>query len=818
MSSGKAPAGFPDVEAKLSKPVKQSAFEKAKAEAEAKRKRDEADTAAVYQDFIKSFDNGEDERAPSGPGPQRPRHGLGGPSSGVNTGKRHFAQSGMKKSGPGSLGPVPGSYGGRRSFNNDFSKGSRERSVESQGGAISVSQAFHIASDDDNDDDVRREAIERAELKAIAKPQLRLSNMPLGVSPAAIKALLPETLTVEAVKIEPPTGPGSCEGHCTNAVVTLSRDSPGSAMDAAVNSLQNRYLGWGHYLSAHRHLSSAVLNPVGGPPSSSSAAQPFGAKPMEQTPGTLGKQGPHRGFAPPSSYNQSSPIVNRTDQFYVPVTPPEDIRMIRHIHKTVERVLEHGAELEALLMSRPEVQHDEKWAWMWDETSVGGIWYRWRLWELATGYQADPQREPYVYLFEDSPPWKVPDPLPFEFVTDIEEFTSHSDYDTSDDEDMDGDGNRGRNNGAELETPFLGPLDKAKLVHLLARLPTTLSKLRKGDIARVTAFALTHADRGPSEVVDVIVCNVGRPLAFTSANPKNNLPKDAPQAGTEDDSANEEPDTSAASLIGLYVVSDILSSSSTTAIRHAWRFRGLIEKELGDRQVFDFLGMMPERRGWGRLRAEKWKRSIGLVLNLWETWNVFPGKQELFARTFESPVSLKAEEGKVNEAASHRGKWKAVESKAAAAGEAETAERDTQMKAPEAEDDVKGEPIDDDDVEGEPIADEDVHGAPMDEGDVKGEPIDEDDVEGEPIMDEDVHGEPMEEDDMKPGSMDEDDEANGNDKHHDANGDGDGDGDTLRGDPGQEQPSPRQGPAQKRKRIRAVDMFADSDEAEGPRP
>ncbi|POR31485.1 U2 snRNP-associated SURP motif-containing protein [Tolypocladium paradoxum] len=818
MSSGKAPAGFPDVEAKLAKPVKQSAFDKAKAEAEAKRKRDEADTAAVYEDFVKSFDHGDDERAPSGPGPRPPRHGFGGPSSGVTTGKRHFAQSGMKKSGPGSLGPVPASFGGRRSFNHDFYKGSRGRGVESQGGAISVSQAFN-ASDDD---DIQREAIERAELKAIAKPQLRLSNMPLGVSPAAIKALLPEGLTVEAVKIEPPTGPGSHEGHCTNAVVTLSRDSPGSAMDAAVSSLQNRYLGWGHYLSAHRHLSSAVLNPVGGPPSSSSAAQPFGAKPMEQMPGTVGQQGSHRGFAPPSSYNQSSSVVHRTDQFYVPVTPPEDIRMIRHIHKTVERVLEHGAELEALLMSRPEVQHDEKWAWMWDETSVGGIWYRWRLWELATGYQADPQREPYVYLFEDSPPWKVPDPLPFEFVTDIEEFTSHPDYNTSDDEDMDGDGNRGRNNGAELETPFLGPLDKAKLIHLLARLPTSLSKLRRGDIARVTAFALAHADRGPSEVVDVIVCNIGRPLAFTGANPNNHQPKETRQVtGTEDESASEEPDTSAASLIGLYVVSDILSSSSTTAIRHAWRFRGLIEKELGDRQVFDFLGMMPERRGWGRLRAEKWRRSIGLVLNLWESWNVFPGKQELFARTFESPPSLKAEEDKVDDVSSHRGTCKAVEPRSATAGKVEAAERETKMKASEAEDDVKGQPIDDDDVEGEPIADEDVHGEPIDEDDVKGEPIDEDDVEGEPIMDEDVQGEPMDEDDVKAESMDEDDETNGNDKHHDGHAssgaNGTGDGDNL-GDSGREEPSQRQGPAQKRKRIRAVDMFANSDEAEGPRP
>ena len=70
----------------------------------------------------------------------------------------------------------------------------------------------------------------------------------------------------------------------------------------------------------------------------------------------------------------------------------------------------------------------------------------------------------------------------------------------------------------ENENAYLNPLDKAKLVHLLARLPNTLSRIRKGDIARVTTFAITHASRGADEIVDLIVSNVQKPLTFTSAN------------------------------------------------------------------------------------------------------------------------------------------------------------------------------------------------------------------------------------------------------------------------------------------------------------
>ncbi|KPM37408.1 hypothetical protein AK830_g9184 [Neonectria ditissima] len=796
MSSGKGFSEFPDLEAKLQKPTKQSAFERQKAEAEAKRQREAAETAAVYNEFVKSFDRDDDRdgfptQNPSGPSRSRP--GFGGPAPGASAGKRHFGTSGLK-SGPGSLGPP--AFGKKRSFQ-DFARPPREKGAlgfeDGGSGPLSVPRAFHSSDDED-----MGEGGTRAEEKAIAKPTLRLSNMPPGTSPALIKALIPDNLTVESAKIVPPVGPGSSERRCTVSIVTLAQDTPANDIDAAVNALQNRYLGYGYYLSLHRHLSSAVSSLAVLPNlgSSSSSSHPFGAKPVEQPSAPKNappQQGFHRGFAPPSSYGPPGGAVNRTNLLHVPVKPPQDVRTIRLISKIIEGVLEHGPEFEALLMTRPEVQREEKWAWIWDARSQGGIWYRWRLWEVVTGSQLSQRKGKYMPLFDGSHAWKAPEKnLSYEYTTKLDEFVSDSEYNSSDDEDFEEDPKR-ENQDKESEKTFLNPLEKAKLTHLLARLPTTLARLRKGDIARVTAFAITHASRGVDEVVDTIVSNVAKPFALTGANPEKKPESKEPQQGTGQDetTTSEGTDVSGASLVGLYVVNDILSSSSTSGVRHAWRFRQLFESALKDRKIFETLGLMAEKLKWGRLRAEKWKRSVSLVLNLWEGWCVFPNEShELFVRSFENPPSLNAGEKAEND--ERKGKWKVVE--AAQVGEGKTGASSERMLPVSAEEaDVPGEPIDDDDVVGEPVEEDDVEGEPIEEDDIEGEPIEEDDIEGEPMDEDEAVGT------LPPSQI----PPNGEEK--------------LKLEPDQKsaEETSRIGPP--RKRMRAVDMFADSDDSDkGP--
>lgn len=737
------------------KTAKQSAFERQKAEAEAKRKREAAETAAVYDDFVKSFDRDDDDILPTRRGDMSQSRGGGGgrpgfgPQSGSGPSKRHFGATSNIKSGPGSLGPAPSGLGNKRSFQDFHSpRGGIDKSYNES--RSTVAKAF-AGSDDEDERDEGFKATSKEDERAMAKPTLRLTNLPPGTSPGAVSALMPVSMTVEDVKILP-AAPGSTERRTVMAIVTMSLETPANEMDAAVSLLQNRYMGYGHYLSLHRHLSTAVSTNSASLPGlslASGSSQPFGAKLVEQAP-TANTQRFHKGFAPPTSYD-AGPGVSRANLMHVPVKAPQDVRTLQLINMVIEGVLEHGPEFEALLMGRPEVQRDEKWAWLWDARSEGGIWLRYRLWQVITGSQS---KGKYVPVFDGSAAWKTPDKaLPFEYVATLDELLDDPEYNSSDnDDDVDA-----TNNADENEKRFLNPLHKAKLTHMLARLPVSISRLRKGDIARVTAFAMLHSSRGADEVVDVMTANVERPLSLTRANP---------------DKPAEDVDTNAASLVALYAVNDVLSSSATSGVRHAWRYRQLFEAALQRRRTFEKLGLLPETLQWGRMRADKWKRSVGLVLNLWEGWCVFPAEsQALFSSTFESPASSKQEEVKAKADAEQapQGKWKTLE--------AATVPHDIKP------DDVPG-----DDVEGELMDDDDVEGERVDDDDIEGEPIDDDDIEGEPIDDEDIEGEASDEDeamaDIEP---------------------------TASGPAPADSTSASQRPAPGRQRMRAVDMFADSD-------
>ncbi|OAF62459.1 hypothetical protein VC83_01254 [Pseudogymnoascus destructans] len=726
---------FPAIDNKLHALTKKSLFEKQRAEAEAKRVREEAETKAVYESFVKSFDDDEggyNANANDGGGDGRGGGGGGGgygkgggrkggggyTSGGYDHGGRRFGgppppMGPMRgSSGPGSLGPIHGprrKRGFEASFNNSSSSARRSGSgVGGDRGDRGALLGFDDsppratprgfgASDDEEEDDTAagRTAGGRAE-PALAKPTLRLAQLPPGTSTAAIKALIPG-LTVDAVKILPPPPGGE----------TAAND-----IDAAVHALQNKYLGFGFCLELHRYLSSAALESStvgagtgrGAGSTAGAAAHPFGAKPVvvEGVPNTQQfAPNQYRGIAPPTSY-ASTPRGPLGPILHVPVRQPSDIKELRVIHKTIESLLTHGPAFEALLMSRPEVKREPRWAWLWDARSGGGVYYRYRLWEMMTS--SSPSSGRYVPLFEDSAAWKAPESgLPFEFVTRLDEFVEDAAYNSDDDEEDSGDEAAGRGKEDEGGPGYLNPLARAKLTHLLARLPTTTGKLRKGDVARVTAFAITHAGRGADEVVEALVANVAHPYSFTSANPTYRPP---PQTtGGEGKEAAEKEDTTPATLNALHLISSLLSSCSTSRIRHAWRYRSLLESALRRSKTFEHLASLERRMGWGRMRGEKWRRSVGAVLALWEGWCVFPAKaQEGFVEAFKVPVreEKEVEEKKV-------GRWKAVERVVGA-----------EVDGGEEVEDVDGQPM----VEDE----EDLDGVPMEpseeeEGDVDGEPM-----------------------------------------------------------------------------------------------
>ena len=758
---------FPDISNKLTAPTKKSLFERQKAEAEAKRQREQEETAAVYEDFLKSFDD-DDGSASSRGGGLSDRGGIGGPSkrhfSGPPTGPGRGGLGGVRaNSGPGSLGPPP-LLSRKRAY--DGSPPTQREGLfafeDAREGPADAKSAFQHSDDEDNGSRTKTEE------RAVPKPTIRLSSLPPGTSPAAIKAFLPSTLTIDGVKILPPSGPGTMERRSLSAVVTLAKDTPALDIDTAVSALQNKYVGRGFYLSLSRHLSSAAVGletPALGL-SSSTSSLPFGAR--QVPPPILGRAPPggHRGgFAPPSSYNSAqyrgAPLVQ------VNVNPPSDLKQLKLIHKTLEALLTHGPEFEALLMSRKDVQTDEKWAWLWDSRSTGGVYYRWRMWDVLTGASRRRGRNFSTFsqrVFEGGAEWAMPERgLPYEYTTRLEEFVSDSDYDSSEEEDS---GDEGRRryahhhggapppDGPSLEgegEAYLNPLQKAKLTYLLARLPTSNAKLRRGDVARVTAFAIQHAGEGAEEVVQMITSNVQKPFAFTSANsdrkPRENADEDSGAEGTPRPLANdkEKEDTSPAKLIGLYLISDILSSCATSGVRHAWRYRQLFEGALKRHKTFEHLGRLDKITGWGRLRAEKWKRSVQSVLGLWEGWCVFPqSSQEHFSNIFANPpltreeeAALAAMEKEKLEKEKAKSRWKTVDERSAEK-EAEEANRVAEDRM---EVDVDGEPMAEDDLDGEPMAEDDLDGEPM---------VDDEDVDGEPMVDSDDDGPVTAEGDRKP--------------------------------------------------------------------
>ncbi|OBT50531.1 hypothetical protein VE04_09491 [Pseudogymnoascus sp. 24MN13] len=637
---------FPAIDNKLHALTKKSLFEKQRAEAEAKRVREEAETKAVYESVVKSFDDDEGGGNPNaypvdgggygrGGGGGGGGYGRGGGGGGGYTrgqqsggyndrGGRRFggppppthARLGSM-SGPGSLGPIPGPPPRKRGFEASFNTSSSTGPRRSVGG----------------------------------------------------------------------------EKGDRGAVETAAND-----IDAAVHALQNKYLGFGFCLELHRHLSSAALESStvgagsgrGAGSAAGAAAHPFGAKPVvvEGAPNTQQfAPNQYRGIAPPTSY-ASTPRGPLGPILHVPVRQPSDIKELRVIHKTTESMLTHD------LGFRGAADEQTRGS---ARTSMG----------VAMMTSSSPSSGRYVPLFEDSAAWKAPESgLPFEFVTRLDEFVEDAAYNSDDDEEDSGDeAAAGRAKEDEGGPGYLNPLARAKLTHLLARLPTTTGKLRKGDVARVTAFAITHAGRGADEVVEALVANVAHPYSFTSANPSYRPPP--PTIGGKGKEAAEKEDTTPATLNALHLISSLLSSCSTSRIRHAWRYRSLIESALRRSKTFEYLAGLERRMGWGRMRGEKWRRSVGQVLSLWEGWCVFPAKaQEGFVEAFKVPVR---EEKEVEDKKVRR--WKAVERVVGAEADA----------GGEVEEDVDGEPM----VEDE---DEDLDGVPMEPSD------EEEDVDGEAMV------------------------------------------------------------------------------------
>lgn len=484
----------------------------------------------------------------------------------------------------------------------------------------------------------------------------------------------------------------------------------------------------------------------------------------------------HRGFAPPESYHTSMGPGQRGPgraDAVVSVRPASDIEAVKAIHTVVDRLLlepdpARALQIEASLMSLPEVQRDERFAFLYDSQSTAGIYYRFLLWapdEPDDGVRDDKRRDLTIERIHDDvaiewhPPYAQ---VQFPDLKSLEQVVTELDYMSSDEESDDEGGERQFNSARDgdplsdgNERKHLMPLQRARFVHLLSRLPTSNARLRKGDVARITNFAIGHAGAGAEEIVDMLLLNIVKPFSYSLASryedasdeqdeedeysPDDDLSAlDSPAPRQAQKESNRDSDPSNAKLIALYIISDILSASSTAGARNAWKYRQLFESGFKAQKTFEYLGKLDKELAWGRMKAEQWKRKVGVVFGIWEGWSVFGGEvQEGFkASLFEPPLSEEEKRVVVEEAEREErrkqeekfaGKFKKIGGEGSPAASASPAPVVAESAAEVGR-------VTTDDVDGAPLAD-DVDGAPME--DVDGAPME--DLDGAP-MDEDVDG------------------------------------------------------------------------------
>ncbi|KAG9636144.1 hypothetical protein KCV04_g7877, partial [Aureobasidium melanogenum] len=517
--------GIPDLSSKLNAPKKVSVFEKQRQEAEAKRIREEAENRAALREFEDSFaDEDEDDfvaQVAAG------RSAYGGPRAGDGGGYTRGAP--MRSSGPGTLGPPPGPA------------------------PLSLKRKRELEQERERE---RRQRDNRASPEAAVKrPTMLLSSLPRNTTEATIRNLLPKNLKLDEIAFAP-----SSTGHTLTAVIALTPDTASSDIDSAVNALQQKYLGFGSYLSISKHITiSSSVSSVLHTATSTIPVQPFGAKQMPRDPPPLHnfRNAPPPESLPPQLRHQGpAPLV-------VNVTPPSDLKQLAIINKTVEKLITYGPEWECMLMAQPDVQHGEHWAWLFDNTSQGHVWYRWLVYQY---YAAQPlaktgqdshqwsmldelaRMNNHVRLFDDGPFWVPPPEKPrYEHAQNLADLMSDSGYVSSDLDTDDEDDHIIQNQGVAPEDPsvsrprYLNPYRKAKLTFFLNHLPDSTGYLCEGDVQAVTDLVIKFSGQGAEEVVDMLVSNLENPFRF-SVNYKIDRTRDENEDGEDDDEDNYDPE------------------------------------------------------------------------------------------------------------------------------------------------------------------------------------------------------------------------------------------------------------------------------------
>jgi U2-associated protein SR140 len=431
----------------------------------------------------------------------------------------------------------------------------------------------------------------------------KASNLPPTIDPQVVEKLFADFPSLKVTKVEriPPHGPAAKARPSATMKIVFDKDSAARDLDEAMMKLNDKkYMGRGYYLHLDRYLGGKAVD-------TAQVKEPFGAR----------WQAPElpKGFAPPPDLgggHRDGPREDR-DQLIVTANLPPDMAMLRLIHQTIEGVILGGVEFEAALMNDPQVQDEERFAWLYDQKHPLNRYYRWRLHQVVCDTSNSE-------IFERYGLWNGPtEPLADEFAGDLGAFDPADDDSDSDEEEPKpqhkplpiGDNYPGRvDNGFGI----LNPRSRAMLLWLLTTLPP--GSIVIDDIAAISVFAVEHAGQGMDEVVDILLANVVEPFQLTDANTRK---RGAEAEGKED---MRRPDTRQVTLNALRIVHDVLFTTSKES-GVAYKYRLAIGTQLVERKVFEHLEQLPARLDMGRMTEKSYRDEVNVILKVWEDESFF---------------------------------------------------------------------------------------------------------------------------------------------------------------------------------------------------
>lgn len=598
--------------------------------------------------------------------------------------KRHFTgRQRTMKSGPGTLEPEPldgfprpGASSGRLS----------SQTQSRFGGAVHAGPASH---------DSPKQA-ENVFSTLVAKA----SNLPPAIDPRRVEELFSGFPSLKVTKVEkvPPQGPSTKGRPSATMKVVFDKDANARDLDDAMNKLSDKkYLGKGYYLHLDRYLGGRTVE-------TTQRSEPFGAR--WQAPDIP------KGYAPPPDLGGGHRDRPRedTEQLIVTANQPPDAATLRLVHQTIEGVILGGIEFEAALMNDPQIQDEERFAWLYDQKHPVNRYYRWRLHQVVCDTANDE-------IFARSGVWVgPPDPLADEFADQLGAFDSGDDYASSDDEDEKqkpqhkplpvGDNYPGRvDNGYGI----MSPRSRTLFLWLLTSLPP--GSIVADDIAAISVFAVEHAAQGMDEVVHILTSNIIEPFQLTDANTRMR----AGDGEGKDDL--RRPDVRQVTLNALRIISDVLFVTAKES-GVCYKYRLAIGTQLVERKVFEHLEQLPVQLEMGRMTERSYRDEVNSILKVWQDEHLFDDSTlKHLDEAFNARERQKEEEEQARRLAEKRKRKGNVVRKATTGNDQANNDEETEMDIDGVEDQGDARAIDEGNPTPPAVAPEEVTG-PADESEM----------------------------------------------------------------------------------------------------